>query len=73
MTDMKLRYELKDREHPSWRGERFTTLERATKALRQSVPSGRFYLYDRQNRVVRWESDSGGGTSMGGSSEVWRP
>jgi len=44
---MKLRYELVDMENPTWRGERFSTIERGQQELRASFPPGRFVLYDR--------------------------
>lgn len=44
---MKLRYELKDLHHPTWRGERFTALERALKAHDEAYPPGRFAVIDR--------------------------
>lgn len=45
---MKLRYELIDREHPTWRGPRFTDRARAERELRQAIPPGRWYLKDRK-------------------------
>jgi hypothetical protein len=47
---MKLRYELLDTHHPGWRGQRFTSLDRARRELAQAIPPGRFVLYDRQER-----------------------
>lgn len=47
---MKGRYELKDSHHPEWRGTRSTTLERAQKELAQSIPPGRFYIFDRETK-----------------------
>lgn len=44
------RYELKDSHYPEWRGMRFSSLDRAIKELRMSVPPGRFFIYDRQER-----------------------
>lgn len=44
---MQRRYELRDSHYPTWRGMRFSDLARAEKALKQSVPSGRFYIFDR--------------------------
>jgi hypothetical protein len=52
MIPMKLRYEIKDRENPSSRGQRFTNLERAENELARSVPRSRWYLYDRLLKVA---------------------
>lgn len=46
------RYELKDRQNPTWKGQRYTSLVVAIKARRDSVPPGRFFLFDR---VLRQE------------------
>lgn len=51
---MKLRYELVDTHHPEWKGQRFTALERARRALERSVPPGRFKLIDRQTNERIW-------------------
>jgi len=45
---MRLRYELKDSHHPTWRGQRFTNLERAIREHERAVPPGRFHLIDRK-------------------------
>lgn len=44
------RYELLDSHHADWRGMRFSTLERALRALAQSIPAGRFYVLDRTTK-----------------------
>lgn len=44
---MKLRYEIIDNEHPTWKGTRFSTLDRARRELTHAVPAGRFYIKDR--------------------------
>ena len=44
---MRGRYELYDTHHPDWRGQRFTSPERARKELAQSYPPGRFAIRDR--------------------------
>ncbi len=45
---MQGRYEIKDTNHPDWRGMRFTSLDRAERELAKSVPPGRFVIVDRQ-------------------------
>lgn len=57
---MKSRYEIKDSHYPAERGMRFTSLSRAEKELAQSVPAGRFYIYDRavKGKIV-WAPESG--------------
>ena len=47
---MKLRYEIKDSHNPRDRGMRFTALDRARKELTYSVPTGRFFILDRQTK-----------------------
>ena len=44
---MATRYELKDTENPTWRGQRFNSLRVALRELRASIPPGRFVLIDR--------------------------
>lgn len=44
---MALRYEIKDSFNPTWRGQRFSTLERAERELTHAVPTGRFVIIDR--------------------------
>ena len=44
---MKLRYEIIDNEHPTWKGTRFSTLDRARRELAHAAPAGRFYIKDR--------------------------
>lgn len=44
---MKLRYEIIDKNHPTWKGTRFSTLDRAQRELAHAVPAGRFYIKDR--------------------------
>lgn len=34
---MKLRYEIRDRQHPKWRGQRFTNLDRARRELATGI------------------------------------
>ena len=48
----KQRWELKDTVHPDWRGQRFSSRERAEKELAQAVPPGRFVLVDRETGEV---------------------
>lgn len=45
---MALRYEMKDREHPDWRGQRAGTEERALWLLSTAVPRSRFFILDRE-------------------------
>lgn len=51
---MKLRYELRDSHYeddPSMRkAGRFTKLADAERALAESIPPGRFYLFDRETK-----------------------
>ena len=44
---MKLRYEIVDKQHALWRGQRFSTLDRARRELAHAVPVSRFYIKDR--------------------------
>ena len=43
-----LRFEIKDRQHPTLRGKRFATLLRAKKELIRCIPAERFYIWDRE-------------------------
>lgn len=54
---MNLRYELKDSVHPTWKGRRFATLERAERELAASTPVGRFFVQDRYPETVLAEVD----------------
>lgn len=45
------RYELVDREHPEWRGQRFASLERARREHSHAVPPGRFWIKDRERKI----------------------
>jgi hypothetical protein len=50
---MKLRYELKDMFNPTWRGHRFTALERALKARDEAVGDpGRWQVWDRAEKSI---------------------
>ena len=44
------RYEIKDREHKDWRGQRFSSLERAQREMNHAHPRSRFYIYDRTTK-----------------------
>lgn len=44
-------FEIVDGAHPTWRGMRFASLERARRELaRSDAPAGRFYIVDRSTR-----------------------
>ena len=47
---MDRRYEIRDREHPGWRGQRFTSLDRARRELAHAVPPERWQLWDREEQ-----------------------
>ena len=50
---MRLRYEIRDNHHPEWRGQRFTSLDRAQRELDHAVGDpGRWSLVDRETREV---------------------
>lgn len=42
-----LRYEIRDTHNPQWRGQRFSTEERARRELGHAYPPGRWELVDR--------------------------
>ncbi len=44
---MALRWEIKDRQNPTNRGMRFSTLERARRELAHAVPPSRWFISDR--------------------------
>ena len=44
---MKGRYEIVDREHPLWKGQRFSALDRAQREYAHAAPANRFYIKDR--------------------------
>ena len=47
------RYEIRDNDHPDWRGQRFTSEERARAILADAVGRpGRWSLVDRATREV---------------------
>jgi len=39
-----MKFEIYDKNNPTWRGQRFSTLERAEKELRHAVPQSRFAI-----------------------------
>lgn len=45
---MSKRYEIVDREHPDWRGMRFSSLDRARTEHSHAVPTDRFWVKDRE-------------------------
>lgn len=47
---MKLRYEIKDTHNPTWRGYRYSNIERARRELAKAEPPGRFVLIDRETK-----------------------
>ena len=49
---MKLRYELIDTVHPTWRGMRFEALASAERELARSIPAGRFVIKDRLTHTL---------------------
>ncbi len=48
---VKRRYELIDSLYPDWPGERYTSLERALRVWGEAMPAGRFFVWDRQEKV----------------------
>lgn len=50
---MNLRYEIRDTHHPKWKGQRFSTLERARREMTFSVGvPGRWILVDRETKEI---------------------
>lgn len=50
---MSLRYEIRDNEHPTWKGSRYSSEDRARRELAQAVGDpGRWSLIDRQTKQV---------------------
>lgn len=41
------RYEIRDTHNPTWKGMRFTSLDRALRELAHAVPKSRFEVIDR--------------------------
>jgi hypothetical protein len=53
MSDQTRRYEIRDNNNPSWRGQRFTSENRARRELSLAVGDpGRWSLVDRVTRKV---------------------
>lgn len=48
---MNRRYEIRDAYNPTARGMRFSNFENAWKELSHAVPAGRWYIWDRQDKV----------------------
>lgn len=49
---VKLRYEIRDTHNPQWRGQRFSTEDRARRELGHAYPPGRWELIDRTTGEV---------------------
>lgn len=45
-------FEIVDRNHPTWRGMRFSTLANALRELGHAVPPERFYVRDNQTHLA---------------------